>query len=223
MGQCGMRSGAMRRQLARNQTQLQRETLIFAWYGSLCNRGFEAMGGKRKLPGAEHGLKKEKQLHQADNLVNPVSGIAHDFLNQYNEVLLLVENLPVLLPEMIDDLLAWKPKIYHEYFASSPLPGSAAAIKLYYKLGDSFRRKFETQIAKLNKIAFNAISVIGNRHRATSALNAKDVEEFCAHISKKLRVEIEKSNWLVNHALNAPQEAPQEMADRLMHSKPRKY
>jgi hypothetical protein len=181
------------------------------------------MGGKRKLPGTERRSKREEQLHRADNPVNPVSGIAHDFLNQYNEVLLLVENLPVLLPEMVDDLLAWKPKTYHEYFASSPLPGSAAAIKLYCNLGGSFRRKFETQIAKLNKLAFNAISVIGRQHRATAVLNAEDVEEFCAHISKKLRVEIEKSNWLVNHGLNADQETPQEMADRLMHSKLRKY
>jgi hypothetical protein len=181
------------------------------------------MGRKRKSPGIERGLKKEKQLHQADNLVNPVSGIAHDFLNQYNEVLLLVENLPVLLPEMIEELLAWKPKTYDEYFAASPLPGSTAAIKLYCNLGDSFRLKFETHIAKLNKIACNAISVIGKQHRTTAALNAQDVEELCAHISKKLRVELEKSNWLVNHSPNAEQETPQEMADRLMHSNRRKY
>ncbi len=51
----------------------------------------------------------EEHLKQANHLVNPNSGIANDFLNQYNEILLLVENLPVLLPEMVDDLLAWRP------------------------------------------------------------------------------------------------------------------
>ena len=50
----------------------------------------------------------EEQLKQANHLVNPTSGIANDFLNQYNEILLLVENLPILLPEMIEELLAWK-------------------------------------------------------------------------------------------------------------------
>ena len=36
----------------------------------------------------------EEQLRQANHLVNPSSGIANDFLNQYNVILLLVENLP---------------------------------------------------------------------------------------------------------------------------------
>ena len=58
----------------------------------------------------------EESLRQASNLVNPASGIANDFLNQYNEILLLVENLPVLLPEMVEELLAWKAKDYNEYF-----------------------------------------------------------------------------------------------------------
>lgn len=176
------------------------------------------MDATRNLPGTERGLTSEEQLHQAGSLVNPVSGLAHDFLNQYNEVLLMVENLPVLLPEMVDELLAWRPKTYHEYFSCSPLPGSVIAIKVYCSLNRGFRKKFEAQIFKLNKIAFNAISIIGRQHSFTADLNAEDVEEFCAHISRKLRAEIEKSNRLVNRGLNAPLESAQEMADRLMHS-----
>jgi hypothetical protein len=176
------------------------------------------MGVKQNLLGTECGHNGEELLNPASSLVNPASGIANDFLNQYNEVLLLVENLPVLLPEMVEELLAWRPKTYQEYFSSSSLPGSAAAVRIYHNLDRSFRKKFEMQIAKLNKLAFNAIKVIGEQHRATAELNAEDVEEFCAHISKKLRMEIDKSNRLVNHGLNAPLETTQEMADRLMHS-----
>lgn len=176
------------------------------------------MGANRDLPGTECSLQRAELLDRPDSLVNPVSGIARDFLNQYYEVLLLVENLPVLLPEMIEELLAWKPKTYEEYFSSSPLPGSATAIRIYGDLDRSLRRKFEAQIAKLNKIAFNAIAIIGKQHGITTQLNAEDIEEFCAHISRKLRAEIEKSNRFVNHGLNAPLETPQEMADRLMHS-----
>ncbi|HMN79137.1 MAG TPA: hypothetical protein PKA20_04310, partial [Burkholderiaceae bacterium] len=59
---------------------------------------------------------------RAANLVNPASGIANDYLNHFNEILLLIENLPTLLPEMLDELLEWKPVTYREYFAKSLLP-----------------------------------------------------------------------------------------------------
>lgn len=42
---------------------------------------------------------------RAAALVNPASGIANDYLNHFNEILLLIENLPTLLPEMLDELL----------------------------------------------------------------------------------------------------------------------
>jgi phosphomannomutase len=175
------------------------------------------MSANGKMPGTASRLTEAQELlKKAGNLVNPTSGIANDFLNQYNEVLLLVENLPVLLPEMVEDLLAWRAKTYQEYFSASPLPGSALAIKIYNSLDRGFRKKFEAQIAKINKIAYKAIAVIGERHRDTEELNGEDIEHFCKHISKKLRAEIDKSNMLVNHGLCVPIETSQEMADRLM-------
>ncbi len=175
------------------------------------------MSANRQLPCTAGQLNEtEELLKQASDLVNPSSGIANDFLNQYIEILLLVENLPVLLPEMVEELLAWKPKTYHEYFSYSPLPGSAMAIKIYYCLDRNFRKKFEAQIAKINKLAYKAIAVVGELHRGTEELKAEDVAIFCQQISKQLRAEIERSNMLVSHGLGVPPETPQAMADRLM-------
>jgi hypothetical protein len=170
-----------------------------------------------KLPVAGcHLMETLDLVKQASNLVNPSSGIANDFLNQYNEVLLLVENLPVLLPEMVEELLAWKKKSYEEYFTTSPLPGGDIAIKIYHLLDRGFRNKFEAQIAKINKIADKAVAVIGARHQASQELNADDVEQFCSQISKTLREEIEGAARLVNYGLDMAPETSQALADRLM-------
>jgi hypothetical protein len=158
----------------------------------------------------------QDQLLQANHLVNPSSGIANDFLNQYNEVLLLVENLPVLLPEMIEDLLAWKPRNYKEYFQSSPLAGGHLAIEIYQALEGAFRERFESQIAKLNVLASKAIVVIGNQQHGSDEMRPEDIEAFCEELSAKLRAEIERAVDLVNHGLEVPPETSQEMADRLM-------
>jgi hypothetical protein len=158
----------------------------------------------------------EEQLRQANHLVNPSSGIANDFLNQYNEILLLVENLPILLPEMIEELLAWKSRTYEEYFQTSPLMGGHLAIEIYQALDGAFRETFETQIAKINVLARKAIIVIGNQLRGAAEMRAEDVEVFCEEIATKLRAEIEKAADLVNHGLELPPETSQQMADRLM-------
>ena len=158
----------------------------------------------------------EEQLRLANHLVNPSSGIANDYLNQYNEILLLVENLPILLPEMIEELLAWKPRNYEEYFQSSPLVGGHLAIGIYKALDRSFREKFEAQIAKLNVLARKAVTVIGNQQHGSEEMRPEDIESFCEELSAKLRAEIEKAVDLVNHGLEVPPETSQEMADRLM-------
>jgi len=158
----------------------------------------------------------QEQLRQANHLVNPSSGIANDFLNQYNEILLLVENLPILLPEMVEELLAWKDRSYEEYFQASPLIGGHLAIEIYKALDEAFRETFEAQIAKINALARTVVVVIGNQRHGAAEMRGEDIEAFCEELSAKLRAEIEKAADLVNHGLEQPPETSQQMADRLM-------
>ncbi len=176
------------------------------------------MTATSKLPiDSSHLIETLELIKQASNLVNPSSGIANDFLNQYNEVLLLVENLPVLLPEMVAELLSWKKKTYEEYFEASPLPGGDIAIKIYKVLNKDFRKRFEAIIGRINKISDTAIDVIGKRYLENNCdLDAEDVEAFCTDISKKLRNEIENASRLVNYGLAMAPETSQALADRLM-------
>ncbi|MGO8953122.1 MAG: hypothetical protein ACLPWS_22045 [Rhodomicrobium sp.] len=169
----------------------------------------------RGIPGC-HEIDMREMLAQTNNLVNPNSGIANDYLNQYIEILLLVENLPSLLPEMVEELLAWKPKTYDEYFRLSPLPGSAIAIKIYHGLDKSFRKKFEARIAKINKLTNKIIKVIGKHKREHDAVVAEDIELFCRITSINLRRDLDIATNLVNNMTEHSSEPAQIMADRLM-------
>lgn len=163
-----------------------------------------------------HRLATLELLIQAHNLVNPSSGLANDFLNQYNEILLLVENLPVLLPEMVEELLAWKPKTYKEYFSQSNLPGSDIAIKLYSHLDKRFVKLFEAEVAAINLLAEKAIEVISEKRITTNEMHAEDVDEFCIKAAAHLRAAIDRATQLVNHGWDISDEFSQDMADRLM-------
>ena len=89
------------------------------------------------------------------SLVNPLTGLANDYLNVYNEILLLLEFLPSM-PEMTDDALAWRPRGYCEYFEQSSIPGARDALHAYDKLDPGVRAHFEAILARLTEIALSA-------------------------------------------------------------------
>jgi hypothetical protein len=158
---------------------------------------------------------------RAAALVNPASGIANDYLNHFNEALLLIENLPALLPEMVDEILAWRPVGYREYFTNSPLPGSGATLEIYDTLDDDFRKDFETMITILDGIIINSIDIIKASRRPDGTLEADEVSDVCEELSTKLRRVLDRTADLVNHGYAPPLERAQNMADRILNTEPR--
>lgn len=153
---------------------------------------------------------------RAAALVNPASGIANDYLNHFNEILLLIENLPTLLPEMLDELLEWRPVTYREYFAKSLLPGSARALQIYDSLDDGFRREFEGVIDGVNAMAQASIDVIRAHRSPDGDLDPDKVSDFCENASCAIRSALNRASDLVNNGRERPAETPQHMADRLI-------
>ena len=60
---------------------------------------------------------------QSKTLVNPVSGLANDYLNLFNELVMMLEQI-ALMPELLQDLLAWKPVSYQVYFRDFEAAGA---------------------------------------------------------------------------------------------------
>lgn len=170
--------------------------------------------GETETGSQEAGIGDLEQ--RAACLVNPASGIANDYLNHFNEVLLLIENLPTLLPEMLDELLEWKPVTYREYFAKSQLPGSARALEIYEGLDEDFRREFEGIIDGINAMATASIDVIRAHRSADGELDPSRVSEFCENASCAIRSALNRASDLVNNGKDKPAESPQGMADRLI-------
>jgi hypothetical protein len=153
---------------------------------------------------------------QAAALVNPESGIANDYLNHFNEVFLMIENLPVLLPEMVDELMQWRPMSYVEYFQRSPLPASAETLKIYETLDDSFRADFEAMIVLLDRSVLQCVELISAHRLPDGTIEPEAITEMCEKYANDLRAVLDRTADLVNHGYAPPLERPQNMADRLM-------
>jgi len=152
---------------------------------------------------------------RAAALVNPASGLANDYLNLFNEIVMLIEQLPAM-PELIEDIFAWRPTSYQDYFTRSILPGRGSALEAYAALSQSFRRDFEGLVGELDRMAVGAIAAIRRHHRTKGDSEPYTLAGLCTRSGEKMREVLDRATTLVNHGPGGSGDAPQTVADRLL-------
>ncbi len=161
-------------------------------------------------------IDKEALDARAACLINPASGIANDYLNIFNEILLLIENMPVLLPEMIADLKQWKSVGYREYFEKSPLPGSKMALEVYDKIDPDFKSQFEQQIEKVSVIANESRDLVLAMRDSAGEIEPEQLYGPCSDRAALLREALSIASGLVNNGMASRRVGAQALADQLM-------
>lgn len=96
-----------------------------------------------------------------DANINPATGLATDYLNHFNEAIMLLEMLPSC-PDCIDEFLAWRPMSYREHFAASHFKGRDMAIAAY-DAADADRRN------SLDALAATMTAMLEATHAALTA------------------------------------------------------
>jgi hypothetical protein len=85
--------------------------------------------------------------------------LSTDYFNNFNEVIMLLGMLPEM-PEMIEEIDAWRFRTYEEHFGESGLPFAAVAIEAYAHVPPAIRRRFEQTIAHMRDVVDEARSVL---------------------------------------------------------------
>ena len=83
--------------------------------------------------------------------INPATGLATDYLNHFNEAIMLLEMLPSA-PECKEDFLAWRPMSYREHFAASNFKHRDLAIAAYEAVDPAYRRRLDEVADQMSKI-----------------------------------------------------------------------
>jgi hypothetical protein len=111
---------------------------------------------------------------QAAN-INPRTGLATDYLNHFNEAIMLLEMIPDM-PDCADDFLGWQPLSYREHFTASNFKARDLAIAAYDMAQPSVREEFDNLTATMTSILTAVGEAMRNatqdRTRATLAEQA---------------------------------------------------
>ncbi len=148
---------------------------------------------------SQHSREQAVEALQSKTLVNPVSGLANDYLNLFNELVMMLEQIPQM-PELLEDLLAWKPVSYQEYFRASKLPGRHCALNAYDQLNPLFRRRFETFVAELDLIALASVASVRRQFQEGLPNDTERAATTCQRAAEKMRIILIRASRLVNYA-----------------------
>src|ERR1700687_5186756 len=89
------------------------------------------------------------QLRAAN--INPRTGLATDYLNHFNEAIMLLEMIPDI-PDCAEDFLAWYPLSYAEHFTLSNFKARDLAIEAYELADTSTRAEFDNITSTMTSI-----------------------------------------------------------------------
>jgi hypothetical protein len=86
-----------------------------------------------------------------DANINPVTGLATDYLNHFNEAIMMLELAPQM-PECFEDFCAWRPLSYCEHFAASSFKERDLAIAAYELADPALRRRLDELADAMNAV-----------------------------------------------------------------------
>lgn len=92
--------------------------------------------------------------------INPRTGLATDYLNHFNEAVMLLEMIPDI-PECAEDFLSWRPLSYREHFTASNFKARDLAIDAYDSADTVIRAEFDNITSAMTSI----LTAVGNAMR----------------------------------------------------------
>ena len=101
------------------------------------------------LPAGPEAEGRAAQLRAAN--INPHTGLATDYLNHFNEAIMLLEMVPDM-PACVEDFLTWRPLSCAEHFWASNFKARDLAIEAYETADPKIRAEFDAITEKMTSI-----------------------------------------------------------------------
>ncbi|WP_417685259.1 hypothetical protein [Roseibium sp.] len=97
------------------------------------------------------------KLEQAN--INSKTGLATDYLNHFNEVVMLLEMLPAM-PDCAADVLDWEPADYETHFENSTFSEKQLAIQAFHAAPVQLRTHLERRVAEIDAAVLEAQNLL---------------------------------------------------------------
>ena len=123
--------------------------------------------------------------------INPITLLATDYLNHFNEAIMLLEMLP-MAPECKEDFLAWTPMSYCEHFAASRFKFRDLAIAAYHVADGAAR-------TELNEITRQMTTILtATREGMERDLSPRTIGSLAEEAARWLKSLVARAGSVIN-------------------------
>ena len=134
-------------------------------------------------PAAGIGFPRTLRLLVRGKNIHEDTLLATDYLNHFNEIVMLLE-LIADMPECLDDALAWQPKRYEEHFSESSFQDKALAILAYENAPSRYREPFDQIVAQMDATVIKSLKRI---HEVTQEGDVEHLRHVVSGVTLKLQ------------------------------------
>ncbi|WND02426.1 hypothetical protein QGN29_12810 [Temperatibacter marinus] len=148
--------------------------------------------------------------------INSDSFLATDYLNHFNEIVMLLEMVPDM-PEMAEDCMDWTPLSYSDHFMQSGFTAKELAVKAYELAPLEFKGPFDQIIAELDLLigsTVNGLRAVNVSERGVSdaarmliANRTTMMQDYLAKMNKLIHGKLLEEDIEVFNEVLAPMEA----------------
>lgn len=91
--------------------------------------------------------------------INPDSFLATDYLNHFNEIVMLLE-MALDMPDLMEEAAGWRPASYVEHFQDSGFVARDLVIKAWGMAPPGVRTRFESAVSQLDSLILSVLDVL---------------------------------------------------------------
>jgi len=135
--------------------------------------------------------------------INETTLLATDYLNHYNEVVMLLDLVPDM-PEMLDEVKEWQPKTYEDHFRDSTFSDKDLAILAYENAADEHRLPFDAVLREVDDKVSVSVTDIETVIKANIEGQLRDAVGI---ISREIQELLDRASAIINGDYGAPKEA----------------
>ncbi len=126
--------------------------------------------------------------------INEQTLLATDYLNHFNEVVMLIEMIADM-PECLEDAKAWAPKTYQDHFRDSNFSDRELAVQAYEHVPEQYRVPFEQVVAGLNRVVATGLQKI---EQALETTEDGRIRDTVTTVSQELNGLIDKAGAIIH-------------------------
>ena len=143
------------------------------------------------VPPAADGCLHERVLGKN---INEKTLLATDYLNHFNEIIMLVELLPDM-PDMLEEVQAWQPKSYEEHFRDSCFEEKELAIEAYLGSPERYRHPFDRTVFHMDELVADGLAGL---EQAVAEGDSQRIAATAERVTDRLRRFVDVASGIIH-------------------------